>query len=119
MEFCMNKAAMYCLRLLLALCLFYAASVFAMAEDVKESRRAEFSIQKLIELSYIVRSEYGSLIELRDSLPVGTPLTSPDGTYFILQTERGVLATNSLESTLWLFNMKEVLAYAHDQSLPR
>jgi hypothetical protein len=106
-------------RLLLALSIFSYSVVMTKAENAEEPRRHEFTIRDSIELSNIVTSEYDSVIELRDSLPLGTPLASPDGRYFVLQTERGRLATNKLESTIWLFDMKAVLNYAHDQSLPQ
>ncbi len=74
------------------------------------------TVKDLIELSYIVDPARRTDISLRERDPVGVPIHSPDGKYFLLITKRGVLANNALEGTIWLFDRPAVRAYASGKS---
>jgi dipeptidyl aminopeptidase/acylaminoacyl peptidase len=70
----------------------------------------------LIEISYIVNPAASTTIELPEVPPVGVPIISPNGKYFLLITQRGVLSTNCLEGTIWLFDFRAVADYASGKS---
>ncbi|HET6929210.1 MAG TPA: hypothetical protein VFI45_02725 [Candidatus Acidoferrum sp.] len=70
-----------------------------------------FTVKDAIEISYIVEPEASTLIELRGAYPPGSPILSPDGKRIAIVTQRGVLATNSLEGTIWLLDRHSVDAY--------
>ncbi|HZQ20486.1 MAG TPA: prolyl oligopeptidase family serine peptidase [Terriglobales bacterium] len=80
----------------------------------------EFTVQDSIGVSYIVNPFASTFPEMREFPPVGFPIVSPDQKHFLLITQKGVLANNCIESTLWLFNSSAVIAYvAHrDTSKP-
>jgi hypothetical protein len=40
---------------------------------------------------------------------------SPDGKHFFVTTTRGILRTNELESTLWVYSAIEVDRYLHEE----
>ena len=84
----------------------------ARADDVKHP----FRIQDSIEIAYIINPIASTVIELRDSQPVGVPIVSPDGKHFLLITQRGVLKTNRLEATIWLFDRTAVRDYVSGRS---
>lgn len=46
----------------------------------------------------------------------GGPLFSPDQNYFALVTSRGILASDEIESTLWLFSSERVRQYLRHKS---
>jgi dipeptidyl aminopeptidase/acylaminoacyl peptidase len=71
------------------------------------------SIKDLIELSYIVNPSESSVVEDR---PV-VPIVSPDQKSILLVTERGVLATNHLEASVWFFDRNSVLSYIGKKTL--
>lgn len=70
-----------------------------------------FSVKDSIEISRIINPVSSTVIELREEQPVGKPLVSPDKKHFLLISQRGVLATNALEATIWLFDLRSVSAY--------
>jgi dipeptidyl aminopeptidase/acylaminoacyl peptidase len=75
-----------------------------------------FRIQDSIEIAYIVNAEASTVIELRGAQPIGQPIFSPDRARFLLLTQRGVLSTNKLEATLWVFNRRTVWNYVLKKS---
>ncbi len=84
-------------------------AISARGEDNGDLR--PFTIQDSIQISYIVNAEAPTVIELRGAQPVGEPIFSPDRTRFLLVTQRGVLSTNKLEATIWVFNRQAVWNY--------
>jgi hypothetical protein len=72
--------------------------------------RRSFTVKDSIEISYIVSPTPSGMVGLADALPTGMPIFSPDGKYFLLLTQRGVLEANNLEATLWLFDKQDVYA---------
>lgn len=76
----------------------------------------QFTTKDSIEIQYIINPSSVTVPMLRDHQPTGVPITSPDGKYFLLITQHGVLSTNTLEATLWLFDRKAVVDYATDKS---
>jgi hypothetical protein len=83
------------------------------AED-KLSR--PFTIQEAIEISYIIDGTEETNIVERGSYPPGIPITAPDKQHFLVVSQRGVLAANTLEATLWLFDYQSVLDYVSKKS---
>src|SRR5258708_16964568 len=43
--------------------------------------------------------------------PLAQTESSPDGAHFAVVTTRGLLASNQIESTLWVFDAREVTRY--------
>jgi dipeptidyl aminopeptidase/acylaminoacyl peptidase len=75
-----------------------------------------FTIKDSIEMSYIVDSAASTAVEIRGAYPPGGPLLSPDGERILLVTQRGIVSTNSLEATIWLFDRKAVSDYVVGKS---
>ena len=73
-----------------------------------------FSVPDSIELSSIV--DPASADELPRRI---APLFSPDRRTFLLITERGKVATDQTESTIWLFDRQAVTAYVRHRSAAR
>jgi dipeptidyl aminopeptidase/acylaminoacyl peptidase len=78
-----------------------------------------FSIQDSIELSYIIDSDASTAVEIRGAYPPGDVEESPDRAKFLVVTQRGVLATNSLEATIWVFERKSITDYVLSRSSKR
>jgi hypothetical protein len=73
---------------------------------------AEFTVKDSIELSYIVDpASYANAVELRATQRTGVPIVSPDQRHFLVVTQRGILATNKLEATIWLFDQESIHQY--------
>ena len=71
-----------------------------------------FTIKDSIEISYIVNPDPTTKFVLRGSdLPTGEPAFSPDGKHFLLITQRGLLSSNHLESTIWQFDTQSVMDF--------
>lgn len=45
-----------------------------------------------------------------------TPIWSPDAQHFLLVTQRGILSTNKIEGTLWVFDRRSVFNYLNHKS---
>ncbi|HTC46331.1 MAG TPA: prolyl oligopeptidase family serine peptidase [Candidatus Aquilonibacter sp.] len=90
---------------LMAAALCGSASVCGSEKDINDPL---FTIKDSIEMSRIIDTALSTTIELREKQPPGVPIYSSDGEYFLLVTQRGVLSTNRLEGTIWLFNRKSV-----------
>ena len=75
-----------------------------------------FTVKDPIEMSYI-RDYYQSDFEKRQP----EPITSSDGKWFLLITERGDLSSNKTESTIWMFDCRAVMEYVtkHSASPPQ
>src|SRR5580704_4009878 len=84
----------------------------ARASSSAEPPKIPFSVKDSIEISRIINPFSSTVIELRDQQPVGIPIVSPDQKHFVLISQRGVLATNTLEASIWLFDLGSVSAYA-------
>ena len=78
-----------------------------------------FTIRDSIETAYIVNAEASTVIELRGAQPIGEPIFSPDRTRILLVTQRGVLSTNQLETTLWVFSRRALWNYILKKSLTK
>ena len=102
-----------CIRLmLLGLVLNLMVAKEAGANDGKHP----FGIQDSIEIAYLINPEASTLIELREAQPVGVPIFSPDRKHFLLISQRGVLRTNRLEATIWLFEKNVLWDYVSGRS---
>jgi hypothetical protein len=86
-------------------------SISAFAEQRSSDR--QLSLKDLIEMSYIINPSESSAIEDR----LVAPIVSPDQKSFLLLTQRGVLTTNKLEASIWLFDRNIVLSYLNKKSL--
>lgn len=92
----------------------FALATFAFgatASAVDNTPRRPVTVKDLIELAYIVNPTVSTYPELRETLPHGVPLFSPDRQWFLLITQRGNLSTGKLEATLWLFSYQAALDY--------
>ncbi|HET6929196.1 MAG TPA: hypothetical protein VFI45_02655 [Candidatus Acidoferrum sp.] len=78
-----------------------------------------FTIKDSIELSHIIDSEVSTAVEIRGPYPPGDVLESPNHSKLLILTERGVLATNCLEATIWTFDRKAVAEYVSGLSNER
>lgn len=70
-----------------------------------------FTVRDSIEMAYIVDPARLTTIAVRGEQPIGVPIYSPDKNYFLLVTQRGLVSTNRLEGTIWLFNQRAVRDY--------
>jgi dipeptidyl aminopeptidase/acylaminoacyl peptidase len=86
------------------------ASVFLIGFSSGEDLH-RFTVKDSIEMSYIIDSAPSTAIEVRGAYPQGGVTESPDGTKFFLVTQRGVLSSNCLEATIWVFDRKTVSDY--------
>jgi WD40 repeat protein len=78
----------------------------------------------LVTLSVSARSQPPHAFSVKDSIemvrfsdpspsePKSPVAFSPDGKYFVVVTSRGILASNSIESTLWLYTTSQVRRFA-------
>jgi hypothetical protein len=92
-------------RSILALVLFTSLATVRPIRAADAGRRG-FTVQDAIELSSIVNysaSEEGS--------PRAAPIVSPDRRSFLLITERGILASDRIESTIWLFDRQAAMDF--------
>src|SRR5258708_5176194 len=89
-------------------------TLFGFAEEGASKR--SFTVKDLIEISYIVNPAPSTNIRVTGEQPLGVPIYSPDTKHFLLVTQRGVLAANTLEGTIWLFDLKSVQDYAAGKS---
>jgi len=78
----------------------------SLSSSAEENIKRPFTIKDSIEISYIVGPE--------EEDPA--PIYSPDTRYFLLVTQRGVLPSNTLEGTIWLFDRQSVRDYSAGKS---
>lgn len=74
-----------------------------------------FSVKDSIEISYLVDPGLWSVNQEKSA----GPLVSPDGQSFLLVTQRGILLSNSLESTIWAFDWGRVSDFVANRSAVR
>ena len=80
-----------------------------MAACAREAEQpSDFTVKSSIELSRIVDPTLSTIVACCGAESAGSPIHSPDGRYFLLVTERGDLAANTLEGTIWLFDQRRV-----------
>src|SRR6185312_10021297 len=99
---------------LLAVCLT-SLLVFAASSSNSPNALRSFSVTDSIEISYFVNPVLWSV----NQDPPTAPLFSPDGRWFLVVSQRGVLKENSLESTIWMFDHKAVSAFVSGNSTVR
>ena len=75
-----------------------------------------FTVQDAIEISFVIDGTEETRIEDRGGFPPGQPTMAPDKRHFFLITQRGVLATNKLEATLWVFDYQAVMDFVSKKS---
>jgi len=88
------------------------ALLFNAPSRAEADKKRSFTIKDSIEISYIVNVARRTDISLQTEHPIGVPVASADGKYFLLVTQRGVLSNNTLEGTIWLFNQQAIRDYA-------
>lgn len=71
-----------------------------------------FTIRDSIELSYFVRPVLWTL----NQDPPTEPILSPDGQRFMVVTQKGILATNQSESSIWIFERRAVDGFLTEKS---
>jgi hypothetical protein len=81
--------------------------------------RRPFTVRDSIEMTYIIDPALTSVPGTTDAQPVGEPIDSPDGKSFLLVTQRGDLATNALQATIWMFDCEATRAFASGKSSTR
>jgi hypothetical protein len=89
------------------------------SQQVNTDKRRPFLVQDAIEVSYIIDATAAATIEEQGAFPPGRPIVSPDKKRFLIVTQRGVLSTNKIEATIWLFVYKTVREYAVRRSSVR
>jgi hypothetical protein len=70
--------------------------------------KRQLNVKDLIEMSYIVDPAPPTTNSTTVEEPVGTPIGSPDNRYFLVVTQSGNVASNSLQGTIWLFDRRAV-----------
>ena len=78
-----------------------------------------FTVRDSIELSHIVNPAPSTTPGTPDEPPNPIPIYSPDGDHFLFVTSRGDLSTNSLQSTVWIFETRAVWDYVSHRSIVR
>jgi hypothetical protein len=91
--------------LLLALAAAGGAARSGKAATEAGAARRPFTVQDAIEMSSIVAAQTDR------PLPRAAPLFSPDGRSFLLISQRGKLASDQTEATIWLFDRQAVTDY--------
>lgn len=95
----------------------YFTSLLAITASSSNSPNAlrPFNVNDSIEISYLVNPVLWSVNQDRPT----APLVSPDGRWFLVVSQRGVLKDNSLESTIWMFDHRAVSAFVSEDSTLR
>jgi dipeptidyl aminopeptidase/acylaminoacyl peptidase len=96
--------------LILAILAAASAPIRAHAAQVAEFR--PFTIEDSIELSNFVNPVLWTV----NQDPPTDPIVSPDGRFVLLITQRGILASNEIESTIWLFSGDAISEYVRGKS---
>ena len=99
----------------------FSTSLLGGVADASGKRR--FTVKDSIELSHIVDPARVTTLATSGEQDLGFPIYSPDGKHFLLVTQRGDLATNTLNGTIWLFERRSAGAFRSDkftrEQLPR
>jgi hypothetical protein len=89
----------------------------AAAQTGQGDAKRPFTVKDSIGISYIVSSEAPTDFEWRGgNLPDGVPVISPDTKHFLLITQKGILSTNKIAATIWLFDRDVVRDFAFNRS---
>lgn len=89
--------------------LITAAILFAVPGHAKASKSLNpFTVKDSIEIAYITNPVTWDVN--RD--PGLAPIISPDEKHFLVVTERGILSSDCIESTIWMFDRISVLNFA-------
>jgi hypothetical protein len=78
-----------------------------------------FTVQDLIEISYFIDGTEETNIVGRGTYPPGGAIIAPDQKHFLLITQRGVLATNKLEATLWVVDREAITAFVSKRDIAK
>src|SRR5262244_4094421 len=93
-----------------------AAAVLSLANsapgEVLDKR--PFTVRDAFDVSRFVNPSISE-----EGFPTPEPILSPDGKWFLLVTERGLLPENRIESTVWAFDREAFTAWARRPSAPR
>jgi dipeptidyl aminopeptidase/acylaminoacyl peptidase len=81
-----------------------AVSLAAIGNSVEAKDLHPFTVQDSIELSSFANPVLWTV----NQDPPTEPMVSPDGRRFLLTTQRGILATNKTESSIWVLERKAV-----------
>lgn len=87
-----------------AFVLAFAAACGLLCHPATDRDLRPFTVQDSIELSYFTNPV---LWTVNQEAPT-EPITSPDGRRFLIITQRGILATNKIESSIWVFEQVAV-----------
>jgi hypothetical protein len=87
--------------------------LFSWAQNAGEKQ--PFTVKDSIEISRIIDPSRTTTLKTGEQSS-GTPIYSPDGKNFLVVTQRGVVSNNTIESTIWLFDLKRVVDYARTRS---
>ena len=99
---------------LLAILLYLVVSTSPIGRGLDSGRGPRvFTVKDSIEISHIVNSPAWDV----DQYPPIGPVFSPDRKYFFLITQKGEFDTNSIQSTIWLFEEELVLKYLSNPAL--
>jgi len=109
-EGAVNLHVLVSLGRLTILSLLFSGTIWGSPPETSQLR--PFTIKDSIEISYFVNPS--SWTVNLDRPP--EPIISPDRRWFLLITQRGVLASNTLESTIWMFNRQSVSDFAWNKS---
>jgi dipeptidyl aminopeptidase/acylaminoacyl peptidase len=112
----LTTSKLACYRGFFRLTIVTACLGVAGAEAQPINHKHPFTVQDSIEISYIIDPVASTIIEIRDTQPVGSPIFSPDRKHFLLITQRGILKDNHLEATIWLFDQATVRDYVREKS---
>jgi hypothetical protein len=78
-------------------------------------RLRHFTIEDSIELSYFANP----ILWTMNQEPATEPIVSPDQDHFLVVTQRGILATNEIESSIWVLDRQAVDDFASKRTAQR
>ena len=87
-------------------------SVLAPPTRAANAELRPFTVKDSIEISYFVNPDFWSVNQNRRVAPIA----SPDQRWFLVTTQRGVLASNRLESTIWVFSQEAISGLVSNKS---
>jgi len=93
----------------------FLSAIFSTCILLQAEQRRPFTIKDSIEMAYLVNPTLWTVNHERSSMAI----TSPDQRWLLLITQRGILASNTIESTMWLFDRQAVLAFVSKTSALR
>jgi hypothetical protein len=102
-----------------ALFVFLNLSPASVVSQEAHGVKRPFTVRDSIEFSHIVDPAASTTPGTPDEPATPAPIYSPDHRHFLLVTLRGDLITNTLQSTLWMFDYQAVREYASNLSARR